>query len=143
MVLVSYILDDYVSILQTKFSDREGHKARRGGLEAMPLDQHIEGRHGERQASLKRRPAPMHDSLEMADHGQHGEHRLHQHAVLPRAALTQFEIGGIALGGMEAGITQDNHAFLKLPNQPLKRVIDVSTTILSSRHFLLDSCDIP
>src|SRR6266852_2625026 len=45
MVLVSYILCSYFSILQTKFSDREGHKARRVGLEAMPLNQHIEGRH--------------------------------------------------------------------------------------------------
>src|SRR6266571_3862899 len=118
MVLVSYRLDNYTSILQTKFSDREGHEARRVGLEAMPLDQHIEGRHGERQASLKIRPAPMHDSLEMADHGQHGEHRLHQHAVLPRAALTQFEVGGIALGGMETGVAQDNHAPIDLSNQP-------------------------
>jgi len=31
MVLVSYILDIYVSILQTKFSYGEGHEARRGG----------------------------------------------------------------------------------------------------------------
>jgi hypothetical protein len=105
MVLVYYRLDNYFSILQTKFSDREGHEARRGGLEAMPLDQHIEGRHGERQASLKIRPAPMHDSLEMADHGQHGEHRLHQHAVLPLAALTHFEIARVALCSMKAGVT--------------------------------------
>src|SRR5438093_11412997 len=33
MVLVAYILYSYFSILQTKFSDREEHKARRGGLE--------------------------------------------------------------------------------------------------------------
>src|SRR5438128_853618 len=123
MVLVSYRLDNYTSILQTKFSDREGHEARRVGLEAMPLDQHIEGRHGERQASLKIRPAPMHDSLEMADHGQHGEYRLHQQAVLPFAALTQFQVAGISLRGMESGITQENHAFFKLANQPLKGVI--------------------
>jgi hypothetical protein len=32
-------------------------------------------------------------------------------------------MGGIALGGMEAGITQDNHTLLKLPNQPLKGLI--------------------
>src|SRR5229473_5777720 len=105
MVLVSYSLNNYVSIFKTKFSYREGHEARCIRLEAMPLDQHIEGRHGERQACLKIRQTPMYDSLKMADHGQHGEHRLHQHAVLPRAALTQFEVGGIALGGMEAGIT--------------------------------------
>src|SRR6266849_1030131 len=123
MVLVSYILDNYISILQTKFSNRERHETRRVGLEAMPLDEHIEGGHGERQARLKIRPAPVHDLFEMADQRQHREHRLDKHTVLPRAALAQFEIGGIALGSMEAGITQNNHALLKLPNQPLKRGI--------------------
>src|SRR5437773_4546054 len=123
MVLVSYILYRYFSILQTKFSDREGHEARRIGLEAMPLDSHIEGGHGERQARLKICPAPMHHLLQMADEREHREHRLHQHTVLPLAALTQFEVGGIALRGMEAGVTQDNHLFFELSNQPLKRVI--------------------
>ena len=66
MVLVCYILDKDISILQTKLSDREGHKARRVGLEAMPLDEHIEGRHSERQARLTRGPAPMHHLLHMA-----------------------------------------------------------------------------
>jgi hypothetical protein len=44
---------------------------------------------------------------------------------------------------MEAGVAQDDHPPINLLNQPLKGVVDVSTTILSSRHFLLDSCDIP
>ena len=123
MVLVSYILDNQVSILQTKFSDREGHEARRIGLEAVPLDQRIEGGHGERQARLKIRPHAVHDPLEMADHGQHGEHRLHQHAVLPFPPLAHFEVGGIALCRMEARIAQDDHASVKLPNQPLKGII--------------------
>src|SRR5678815_4315160 len=109
MVLVSYTLANYVSILQTKFSDREVHDARRVGLETMPLDQHIEGRHGEREARLKIGPAPMHDLFEMADERQHREPRLHEHTVLPCAALTQFEVGRIALSGMEGHITQDNH----------------------------------
>ena len=65
----------------------------------------------------------MHDLLQMADERQHREHRLHQHAVLPLAALTEFEIGGIALGGMEARVAQDNHALFTLSNQPLKGVI--------------------
>src|SRR6266851_4565350 len=91
MVLVSYILDIYIGILQTKFSYREGHEARRVGLEAVPLDQHIEGGHGERQARLKIPPAPMHHLLHMADERQHREHRLHQHMVLPLPARTHFE----------------------------------------------------
>jgi len=88
-------------------------------------------------------PHAVHDFLEAADEGQHRQHRLHEQTVLPLAPRTQFEIGGIPLGGMEVRITQDNHALLTLPNEPLKGVIDVSTTILSSRHFLLYSCDIP
>src|SRR6266487_3055274 len=79
------------------------------GLEAMPLDQHIKRRHGERQARLKIRPAPMHHLFEMADQRQHREHCLHQHAVLPRTALTQFKVRGIALGGME-GVWLKNSA---------------------------------
>src|SRR5260370_19746266 len=120
MVLVSYTLDNYSSILQTKFSDREGHEARRVGFEAVPLDQHIEGGHGERQARLKIHPAPMHHLLHMADERQHREHRLHQHAVLPLAALTHFEMARVALRGMETGVTQDNHLFFALANEPLK-----------------------
>src|SRR5215510_2099351 len=105
MVLVSYILDNDISILQTKFSHREGHEARRGGLETMPLDQDIEGAHGERQTRLKIGPAPMHHLFQVTDERQHREHRLDEHPVLPLAALTQFEVGRIALRGMEAGVT--------------------------------------
>src|SRR6266516_4586916 len=104
MVLVYYTLYNQCSILQTKFSDREGHKARRIGLEAMPLDQHIEGGHGEREPRLKIRPAPMPHLFEMTDERQHGEHRFDEHTVLPLATLTQFEIARIALRGMEAGV---------------------------------------
>jgi len=43
MVLVSYKLNNYISILQTKLRDREWHEARRVGLQTMPLDEHIQG----------------------------------------------------------------------------------------------------
>src|SRR5712671_1066929 len=107
MVLVSDRLSNYISILQTKLSYREGHEARRIGLEAMPLDQHIEGGHGEREPRVKILPHAVHPLLAMADQRQHGEHRLDEQTVLPLAALTQCEVGRIALGGMEAGITED------------------------------------
>ena len=89
----------------------------------MPLDQDIEGGHGEGEAGVEVRPAPMHHLLEVADHGQHREHRLHQHASLLLPARTEFEVGGIALGGMKTGIAQDNHPAINLSNEPLKRVI--------------------
>jgi hypothetical protein len=41
MVLVFDKPNNNSGILQTKFSHRERHKARRIGLEAMPLDQYI------------------------------------------------------------------------------------------------------
>ena len=50
----------------------------------------------------------MHHLVAMADQRQHREHRLHQHAVLPRAALTQFQVAGIPLRGMEAGVAAHN-----------------------------------
>src|SRR2546421_2268684 len=68
MVLVSYILDSYISILQTKSSDREGHEARGVGLETMPLDQHIEGGQGEREPRLKIRPAQWRPSCDPSWH---------------------------------------------------------------------------
>src|SRR6266566_8328734 len=64
-----------------------------------------------------------HHLLEVADQRQHREHRLYQHTILPLPTLAQFEVRRIPLRGMEAGITQDDHASVDLPNQPLKRVI--------------------
>ena len=103
MVLVSDKLSNGLGILQTKLSDRERYETRRVGLEVTPLDEDIEGRHGEGQARLKIGPAPMHDLFEMADERQHRERRLNEHTVLPLPALTQFQVAGIPLRGMEAG----------------------------------------
>jgi hypothetical protein len=140
MVLVSAKPNSHTSILQTKLSKREGHEARHVGLEAMPLDQDIEDGHGEGEPGVKIRPDSVHDLLEVAHDGQHRQDRLDEDAILPLPPLTEFEVGRIALRGMEGRITQDNHPFFKLAHQPLKRVIDVSTIRLSSRHSLSWSC---
>ena len=66
---------------------------------------------------------PVHDLFEMADERQHREHRLDEHTVLPRAALTPFQVGGVAFRGMKAGVAQDNHALFNLANEPLKGII--------------------
>src|SRR3989454_1914979 len=55
------IVTNGVSRLQTELSHREGHEARRIGLEAMPVDQHIEGRHTEREPGVEIRPHAVHD----------------------------------------------------------------------------------
>ena len=44
----------------------------------MPLDEHIEGGHGERQPSVEIVPYTVHHPLAMADECQHGEHRLNE-----------------------------------------------------------------
>src|SRR6266446_2378479 len=123
MVLVSYKPKNDISILQTKLRHREWYEARRIGLEAMPLDEHIEGGHGKRKSRMERRPDAMHDLLEVANDGQHRQDRLHEEAILPLPPLAQFEVGGIPLGGMESGITQDNHTSVELKNESLKGVI--------------------
>src|SRR5262247_2722288 len=93
----------------------------------MPLDEDIKGGHGEGEAGVKVLPDSVHDFLEVADDGQHREHRLYQHPVLPLAPRTQFEVGGIAFSRMESGITQDNHVLFELPNQPLEGIVcDIS-----------------
>src|SRR6266478_598935 len=88
----------------------------------MPLDQQIKGGHGEREPCLEIIPHTVHHLFEMADECQHGKHCLYQHAILPLAALTQFEVAWIPLGGMKGRITQDNHLLFELPNEPLKGV---------------------
>ena len=96
----------------------------------MPLDQDIKGGHGESESCVEILPDPVHDLLEVTDECQHREHGLHQHAVIPRAALTEFEGAGIPLRGMEGGIAQDDHPFFELANQPLNwlRVLVISLT---------------
>src|SRR5439155_17258763 len=71
----------------------------------MPLHQDIEGGHGEREPRLKILPHAVHDVLEVADERQHRKHRLDEHTVLPLATRTQFEVGRIALRGMEGDPT--------------------------------------
>src|SRR5205823_11698748 len=39
----------------------------------------------------------------MEHHRQHCKHRLDEHAIFPRAARTQCEVGWSPLGGMETG----------------------------------------
>jgi hypothetical protein len=88
----------------------------------MPLDQHLEAGHGEGQARLTIGPAPGPDLCEMADERQHGAHRLDAQAVLPRPALTEVEVGAVALGGLETGRTQDNQPPINLLHEPLQGV---------------------
>src|SRR5215510_14536099 len=88
------LLINGVSCLQTKLSDREGHKARRVGPQAIPLDQNIKSGHGTREPGVEIRPGPVHDFLQMADHGQHRQDRLHQDTILPLPRRHSLRLAG-------------------------------------------------
>lgn len=70
----------------------------------MPLDQYGEGGHGEGEAGVTIRPDAVHALCAMADECPYRAHRLDEHPVLPRAARTACEVGGIPLGGMVGSI---------------------------------------
>jgi len=89
----------------------------------MPLDAPLKRRHRAGEAGVAIRPDAVRHRLEVADHGQHGKHRLHQDAVLPLPALIPCEGGGIACCGMETGVAQDPPASVDVAHQPVKGVI--------------------
>lgn len=62
----------------------------------------------------------------MADQGEHGIDRFDQHPVVPGAPWTDLKVGRIALPGMEARVTQDQHPILKDLDQGVKQgIVDV------------------
>jgi hypothetical protein len=67
MVLVFDKPSNTIGILQAKLRHREGHKARRGGLETMPLDQEIKDGHDAREPGVEILPHTVHHLFEMAD----------------------------------------------------------------------------
>jgi hypothetical protein len=123
MVLVSYILCNHVSLLQTQLGDRERHEASRMRPSARPLDAHMEGGHGKRQPRLHIRPHPVQDLLAVADARQPGKSGLHPQARLPLPPLTPCEVARSARRGLAAGITPAHPALLTRPPQPWQGVI--------------------
>jgi hypothetical protein len=89
----------------------------------MPLDPHIAGRHGERQAGLQIRPAPMPPLLDMTNKRAQRAYRLPPPTVFPRAARTPFAVAGRPRRGMAAGGAQDAHPPIHLLPQPWQGVV--------------------
>src|SRR6266850_4990751 len=96
MVLVS---------LEADLRDREWHEAVHLGGQTMPRHQPVERGHRARETCLDIRPAPVHDLLEGADHGEPRPAGLHEEAVGPLPALTHVEGRGIPRGRMEGRVT--------------------------------------
>ena len=62
----------------------------------------------------------MHDFLEMANGGQHGQNGFDNHAFIVAEWLTHLQIGRIALFGMEAMIGKDHRAIFDALDQRVK-----------------------
>src|SRR4029453_5822557 len=82
-------------------------------FEAMPLDEEVEGGQRKGKPRLEGRPRPMGDFLQVTDAGYHRQYGLDQHPGIPEPAVTEFEVCGIALFGMESPITEHDHLLLK------------------------------
>ena len=79
------------------------------GLDAVPLDEQVEHRHGVSQPALEISPNPVHHLLEMTNQGQHGEHRFDNHARIPLASLANPDIFGMPVLLDKALITEQHH----------------------------------
>ena len=86
----------------------------------MPLDQPMEGGHGEREPRLTIRPPAVHNFLEVAHNGQHRAHGRHEHTVLPRTAGPQCAGGRIPRRGLAGGIAPDAQAAVDVAHEPRK-----------------------
>src|SRR6266704_3686216 len=85
----------------------------------MPLDQQSKGGHGKGEPCVEILPHTVHHLFVMAHDRQHRQNRLDEDAILPLAALTQFEVAGIPLGSMKGGITQVIQTSVKVSKQTL------------------------
>src|SRR6266849_1472768 len=95
-------------------------EAMRVRVEPVPLDEEIERGQRKGKPRLEGGPRAMQHFLQMTYPRQHRQDRLHQHSRIPEAAVTELEVGGIPLLGMESGITQDNHLAVEGFNQRME-----------------------
>ena len=98
-----------VPVLKAERGKREVYTAIFIGLDAIPLDEQVEHRHGVSQAALEISPNPVHHPLEVAYQGQHGEHRFDNHARVPLAPLANPEVFRMPVFLDKAFITEQHH----------------------------------
>jgi hypothetical protein len=89
-------------------------------LEAIPLRQDVEGRHGESQTGPEVVPNPMGEFLEMADQSEHRKHGFHHHALVPFSPSAQLEIGWVSFLSMKSTVRPDDHLVLEPLGQMLE-----------------------
>src|SRR4029079_13639742 len=97
----------------------------------MPWKQQVKGRHRGGKPGVEIRPDPMHDLLEMSDEREHRQHGLDEYTVVPLAPSIKFEVGRIALRGMERRVAQDNHPPLNIIMIALLTALTLSCSLSS------------
>lgn len=75
----------------------------------MPFYQQIEQGHRVTHTALEILPDLMHHFLEMTHQGQHRQHCLNDHPVIPHPTLTNPQVGGMPIYFGKGFICEDDH----------------------------------
>ena len=119
------VLINGISLLETELGNRKTNPIMVVYFHAPPC-QEIKDCHRPPDARPEVGPHAMAHFLAVEDRSEHRQHRFYQHARVPGATRTDFQVAGIARLRMETRIRQDNHLTVKLGNQRLKmRVMDI------------------
>ncbi len=95
-------------------------------FKAMPLHEDIEDSHSVGQSGFKVIPDSMPYFFEMTDGGEHGEHCLNDHTLIPYPARTDLHVDWITRFGVKGSVGENDHLFFKLFNQRLEGgIIDI------------------
>lgn len=106
------------------------------GLKAFPTNQQVEQGHCEGQSCLKISPSAVHDFLEMADGGQHGQYSFDNHALVVVERLTHLQVSRIASGGVKAMIGEHHRAIFEALDQGMKgSVMDIGRITVPANHL--------
>ena len=118
---------------------RVGLESERGDLElnfSAPIGADVEGSHDVGQSSAEGVPSPLREFLEMKHVGKKGEESFDEHAFVPSAPLTDFEVGWIARFGFEAFVAQNDHLVLEIFDEAVEGGVVQGATSASPMHDL-------
>ena len=94
--------------LQTKLGDGNWDETILLRRQPVPAGQHVERGHHQGKVGLEIRLKLMPHLLHVAHHGEHGKDGLDQHPLVALPATAYFQVGRVALLGVESGIAEDH-----------------------------------
>jgi hypothetical protein len=123
-----------VLLSEAKLSDRQMNKATLIWMQAVPLNQYIEGCHREGQPSLEVLPNPMANFLEVTDRGQHRKDGFDDHTHIPLTAFTDFHVRRVIFFAVETSVYKNNHLTDELGDQSTKTTVMHIGSVTSPGH---------